>query len=68
MISESAPLSGIKVIDQTQALAGPYCTMILGDLGADVIKIEKPGSGDNSRQWAPPLYRRSVLLLPGNQS
>ena len=54
MISESAPLSGIKVIDQTQALAGPYCTMILGDLGADVIKIEKPGSGDNSRQWAPP--------------
>ncbi len=53
-MSEQAPLSGIKVVDQTQALAGPYCTMILGDLGADVIKIERPGVGDQSRHWAPP--------------
>ncbi len=51
----NAPLAGIKVIDQTQALAGPYCAMMLGDLGAEVIKIERPGTGDQSRQWAPPF-------------
>lgn len=50
-----APLAGVRVIDATQALSGPYCTMLLGDLGADVIKVEKPGSGDDSRQWGPPF-------------
>lgn len=50
----NAPLDGIKVLDLTRIVAGPYCTMILGDLGADVVKVEKPGTGDESRKWGPP--------------
>lgn len=48
-------LENIRVIDLTQALAGPYCTMLLGDMGAEVIKIEQPGQGDQSRGWGPPF-------------
>lgn len=52
---KTGPLSGIHVLDFSRVLAGPYATMILGDLGADVIKIEQPGSGDDTRQWGPPF-------------
>ena len=51
----AGPLNGIRVVDLTRALAGPYCTLLLGDMGADVIKVELPGTGDETRQWGPPF-------------
>ncbi len=49
------PLAGVRVADFTQALSGPYATMLLADLGADVVKVEAPGRGDDSRHWGPPF-------------
>ena len=49
------PLSGVRVLDLSRVLAGPFCTMVLGDLGAEVIKVERPDGGDDTREWGPPF-------------
>jgi crotonobetainyl-CoA:carnitine CoA-transferase CaiB-like acyl-CoA transferase len=54
-------LAGIRIVDLTTSLAGPYATMLLSDLGADVIKVERPGGGDDSRQWLPPQLAGKAL-------
>ena len=62
-------LTGTRVRDLTQALAGPYCTMLLGDLGADVLKVERPGKGDQSRGWGPPYLKgESAYFLSVNRN
>lgn len=62
-------LENIRVIDLTQALAGPYCTMMLGDMGADVIKVEPPDKGDQSRGWGPPFVAgESAYFLSTNRN
>jgi len=62
------PLAGIRVLDFTHALAGPYCTMLLGDLGADVVKVEPP-SGDHARHWGPPFINgESSYFLSVNRN
>ena len=68
-MTEAAPLTGIKVVDMTEALAGPYCAMLLGDLGADVIKVERPRDGDQARGWGPPfLEGESAYFLAVNRN
>ncbi len=62
-------LDNIRVLDMTEAMAGPYAAMMLGDLGADVIKIERPGAGDMSRGWGPPfLQGESAYFLSTNRN
>ena len=54
-VGSELPLAGIRVLDLSRILAGPICTMMLGDLGAEVIKVERPGTGDDTRTWGPPF-------------
>ena len=62
-------LEGIRVLDLTRAVAGPFCTLMLGDQGADVIKIEMPGSGDDTRHWGPPFIEgESAYFLSINRN
>src|ERR671935_1454962 len=63
------PLDGLRVLDLSRVLAGPYCTMVLADLGADVVKVERPGEGDETRGWGPPLAGgESAYYLSVNRS
>jgi formyl-CoA transferase len=67
------PLAGIHVLDVSRVLAGPYATMVLGDLGADVIKVERPGGGDDTRDWGPPFVgpegrQESTYFLSTNRN
>jgi crotonobetainyl-CoA:carnitine CoA-transferase CaiB-like acyl-CoA transferase len=70
----SGPLAGVRVVDLTRVMSGPYCTMMLADMGADVIKIEQPGRGDDTRAWGPPFMhpegaeRESAYYLSVNRN
>lgn len=58
-------LSGIRVLDFTRVVAGPYCTMLLGDLGAEIVKVEQPGQGDDTRSWGPPFIKGESAYFLG---
>jgi succinate---hydroxymethylglutarate CoA-transferase len=64
-MSEDGPLAGIRVLDLTRILAGPLCTMMLGDMGADVIKVEPPETGDDTRTWGPPFLAGDAVYFLG---
>src|SRR5512132_1952935 len=69
MPAEAGPLTGTSVVDFTRVLSGPYCTMLLADMGARVVKIEQPGRGDDTRAWGPPFVNgESAYFLSINRN
>ena len=63
------PLDGLLVVDLTQNVAGPFCTQILGDMGAEIVKVERPGRGDDARAWAPPFWgEESATFMAFNRN
>src|SRR5215207_209357 len=69
MLDKHPPLAGLRVLDASRILAGPFCGQILGDLGAEVIKLERPGTGDDTRGWGPPfLGPLSAYFLSCNRN
>ncbi|MEW5899794.1 MAG: CoA transferase, partial [Bacillota bacterium] len=63
------PLTGVKVLDISRVLTGPFATMLLGDLGAEIIKVEMPGTGDETRAWGPPFIEgESAYFLSINRN
>jgi formyl-CoA transferase len=67
--SGQLPLAGVRVVDLTRVMTGPYCTMMLGDMGADIIKVEMPGKGDDTRAWGPPFVEgESTYFLSVNRN
>ena len=65
----NGPLAGFTVLDLTRVLSGPYCTMVLGDLGARIVKVEQPGKGDDTRHWGPPFVgAESAYFLSINRN
>ena len=61
------PLAGVRVLDLTRVLAGPFCTLLLGDMGAEVIKVEEPGKGDDTRRWPPFVGGEATYFLAVNR-
>ena len=67
--SDNRPLAGVRVVDLTRVMTGPYCTMMLGDLGAEITKVELPGRGDDTRAWGPPFIEgESAYFLSVNRN